>query len=345
MFDIMKKRTMRRICLPLVLGLLVALVVTSFVVVRFYWTTFTDSADNAVEQQERNVQLYLNLMAETARQFTKITENQEPGTPAFEDLLNAKLLSLIQRDESILGAAYILPDGHTLASQYVTGYPSLDALRQVPAIEAFIQSREEIQWIVRTEQLAEVYDKYPYDSAKGMVTLLTRVRVNDRESGYLFIDIDPRHIVNYFSSMNGAHIDAAILMEGSGFLQQSDSLFSDPSFARKVQQETQSISHLEGQRVYRLPFGSHTIVVAVSTGGVTSQIISFLVPMLLLFLLLSSASVLISRRLTRSLSDPLERLYRVMNEERLEPVLPSAPAKETRPDAASPPGDHTPSAE
>ncbi len=340
MFSVMKRRSLRRICLPLVLGLFVVLAVTSFVVVRFYWATFTDSTDNAVGQQERNVRLYMNLMAETARQFTKLTETQEENTPQYEDMLSARLLSLIQRDESILGAAYILSDGRALASQYVTGYPSMDSLRRVPSIADFISSGEEERWIVRTEQLAAVYDKHPYDAARGMLTYLARVRVNEEDRGYLLIDVNPQYIVEYFSDIGGASSEAAVYQEGNGFLLQPG-LFAEAGFTEMVMKESKPVSSLSGRRIYRMPFcGEHTIVVAISTDGVTGQIVSFLVPMALLFLLLAAVSILVSHMLTRSISEPLERLYTMMNDERLEPVIGERPEAGKDGEAAPPPSSH-----
>ena len=147
---------------------------------------------------------------------------------------------------------------------------------------------------------------------------LARILISEKNFGYLLIDINPQYITGYFSSAG----DAAIIKSDNVILKCTDGIFTDSNFITAVPYDSTRAKNYSGYRLYRLRFcEENSIMVAVSTEALAGQILSFAIPIAILFVFLISISVLISQRLTGSISRPLVRLYHIMNDEHLEPVI------------------------
>ena len=169
MFIRMKRRTRRQVALPLVLSLFLAYLVIITIVSHAFWSGFRDSVSQNIGQKQNNVQLFMNLMEETARQFSLGGE-----VPQQTDELSARLDSLALLNKNVLGVAFVRANGQVLTSSRTAGYPTADQLGAVPEIRSFLQTNESGLWLVRTNHLAAYYNNKLYDSTRGALTYLCR---------------------------------------------------------------------------------------------------------------------------------------------------------------------------
>lgn len=339
MFIRMKRRTRRQVALPLVLSLFLAYLVIITIVSHAFWSGFRDSVSQNIGQKQNNVQLFMNLMEETARQFSLGGE-----VPQQTDELSARLDSLALLNKNVLGVAFVRANGQVLTSSRTAGYPTADQLGAVPEIRSFLQTNESGLWLVRTNHLAAYYNNKLYDSTRGALTYLCRFDA----AGYLLIDIDPQYLYALFTLSNQTEPELeAVLIDAGGQALTSgsspDAARHLPAVQRALAKGDTSAADLRHRRLlYFVPLcAGSRMAVTVSFDGVLRQIAELLIPLTVLLAVFLLLSVYVTALLTRTISQPLEVLYHTMHNERLRDTIPQpdrTSAASGEPPACPPPG-------
>ena len=322
MFESMKKRNRRRIYTPILLSLvLFFFVITSITIHSFRNSLITNTLHN-VSQKRTNLNLFLDLMEETSKRFDLKEINT--ANSKNQDQVLEMLSNLSQINKNLLGSAFIYPDGEIILSPRTSGYPTAEEIKSVPEIQQFINSDKPSSWIIRTNYIAKYYGNKFYNKEYGVFTLVNKIKMADGEYGLLLIDIDPQTIYNIFTDNTHRELDIRVVLISSDL-----EILPNPG-------ETDTINHL-GQFIrdnystekYKLSFRhrklvfytpvseNYKIATLVSVDSLFLQLASILIPIMLELIILVALSLYISHQLTKTISDPLEKLYHTMNSEQL----------------------------
>ena len=322
MFESMKKRNRRRIYTPILLSLvLFFFVITSITIHSFRNSLITNTLHN-VSQKRTNLNLFLDLMEETSKRFDLKEINT--ANSKNQDQVLEMLSNLSQINKNLLGSAFIYPDGEIILSPRTSGYPTAEEIKSVPEIQQFINSDKPSSWIIRTNYIAKYYGNKFYNKEYGVFTLVNKIKMADGEYGLLLIDIDPQTIYNIFTDNTHRELDIRVVLISSDL-----EILPNPG-------ETDTINHL-GQFIrdnystekYKLSFRhrklvfytpvseNYKIATLVSVDSLFLQLASILIPIMLELIIFVALSFYISHLLTKTISDPLEKLYHTMNSEQL----------------------------
>ena len=90
-------------------------------------------------------------------------------------------------------------DGKIYTNTDVVNPPSLSSLNDNGHIADFIADKYARDYVsVRTDAVAEVFGNTPYDSERGIVTYCRKIYDGEKVVGYIFADLFPETIFNYF---------------------------------------------------------------------------------------------------------------------------------------------------
>lgn len=322
MFESMKKRNRRRIYTPILLSLVLFFFVITSITIHSFWNSLITNTLHNISQKRTNLNLFLDLMEETSKRFDLKEINT--ANSKNQDQVLEMLSNLSQINKNLLGSAFIYPDGEIILSPRTSGYPTAEEIKSVPEIQQFINSDKPSSWIIRTNYIAKYYGNKFYNKEYGVFTLVNKIKMADGEYGLLLIDIDPQTIYNIFTDNTHRELDIRVVLISSNL-----EILPNPG-------ETDTINHL-GQFIrdnystekYKLSFRhrklvfytpvseNYKIATLVSVDSLFLQLASILIPILLVLIIFVALSFYISHLLTKTISDPLEKLYHTMNSEQL----------------------------
>lgn len=209
MFKKLKRKILSLIVLTLTLSLIVVGLISYTAIKEIAYNNFIDLSINGVAQKVENVQIYLKLIEETSKQISKspyIIESLQQQN--FESTLASSLDGLKLSYSGILGVTLYDRFGASRASNNVTSYPALEQLRHNRSIDSFLSSSLSSFWSVRTGEIAEYYNNELYNKKYGIVTFITKIYGQDNDTlGYLFIDIDPSYVYDFFKNGSSVYIN------------------------------------------------------------------------------------------------------------------------------------------
>lgn len=307
-FLTLKRKTMFRIIMPILLGLFLVCITILTVVSRSYFRIYERNAKNHIATKENAVKLFLHLIEEASMQYSFDRTNP---------VLTLDLLR--QSNKNILAAAFLIDRNTYYVSSNVKGFPEYTDLISLPEVLYFPKKNDNSRWFIRNRQIAEYYDNKKYDKRSGMLTYLRK-----ESGGTLMLDIKPSSIFSILENQND--LRDATLQNGNIFL------CSDP--ARTITSEEQECieSLISGggtntdlrrknSRIYRISVADSIIATTeISYDYVWDQILLLVIILLPIFILFSILTFLIASILTNTIIHPLEFLRKKMEHEKLSSV-------------------------
>mgnify|MGYP007005626587 CR=1 FL=1 len=327
MFDKMKIRNRRQITMPILLSLFLAFTAIALITANSFWNTFLDNTSHSISQKKINLQLFMNLVEETSRQFSGIdTIAGETVSLENEDHVRNLLNNLTQINNIFLGAAFFYPDGRIITSSRTSAYPTLKQLKTVDEIKQFINSDQTESWTVRSDYIAKYYNNKFYNNLYGIVTYISKIKLIDNRSGYLLLDIDPQTLYRIFTDNNRQDLDIHAALINNRL-----EMLPNPQDAKTTESMDDTIRNKYGtSKDYALSLTNRQLIfytsvcednklaVLISFDSVIQQFAGLLIPLFIVFILLSVISIYIALLLTKTISTPLEALYHTMNNEMLD---------------------------
>ncbi len=314
-FKKVKRRTFRQVFLPMFFSLLLALTLISIVVSQTFYNTFLQNSENLLLQKQKTIRLFLELIEETSMQFPETTEG-------FEEI-TLNLDAVAQTNQNILGTAYISPSGTLYTASRTSGYPSVEDLRQVDEIRTFMESTKSSCWLVRNSVIPAFYNNHRYSAENGVLTYIKK-----QNSGYLLIDIAPESLYSILELPRNSNIKNPAVLYKEKLILKPDYSDSEIESYRADLTATDSkvasvkIKH-ENSRLLCTEI-SNDIFVALdySYDYVIADVLKAVLPMTVVILCFMAFAVVSSLLLTRTIANPLEKLYLKIQKEKNDSTIP-----------------------
>ncbi len=322
MFESMKKRNRRRIYTPILLSLVLSFSVIASITIHSFWNSLITNTLHNISQKSTNLNLFLDLMEETSKRFDLKDINTADSNN--HDQVSEMLSNLSQINKNLLGAAFIYPDGEIILSPRTSGYPTAEEIKSIPEIQQFLKSDKSSSWIIRTNYIAKYYGNKFYNKEYGVFTLVNKIKMADGGYGLLLIDIDPQTIYNIFTDNTHRELDIRVVLISSGLEilpnpGETDTIDLLGQFIRdNYSPEKYKLSFRHRKLIFYTPVSeNYKIATLVSVDILFLQLAGILIPLLLVLIIFVALSFYISHLLTKTISDPLEKLYHTMNSEQL----------------------------
>jgi hypothetical protein len=318
----MKKRNRRRIYTPILLSLVLSFSVIASITIHSFWNSLITNTLHNISQKSTNLNLFLDLMEETSKRFDLKDINTADSNN--HDQVSEMLSNLSQINKNLLGAAFIYPDGEIILSPRTSGYPTAEEIKSIPEIQQFLKSDKSSSWIIRTNYIAKYYGNKFYNKEYGVFTLVNKIKMADGGYGLLLIDIDPQTIYNIFTDNTHRELDIRVVLISSGLEilpnpGETDTIDLLGQFIRdNYSPEKYKLSFRHRKLIFYTPVSeNYKIATLVSVDILFLQLAGILIPLLLVLIIFVALSFYISHLLTKTISDPLEKLYHTMNSEQL----------------------------
>jgi hypothetical protein len=322
LFESMKKRNRRRIYTPILLSLVLSFSVIASITIHSFWNSLITNTLHNISQKSTNLNLFLDLMEETSKRFDLKDINTADSNN--HDQVSEMLSNLSQINKNLLGAAFIYPDGEIILSPRTSGYPTAEEIKSIPEIQQFLKSDKSSSWIIRTNYIAKYYGNKFYNKEYGVFTLVNKIKMADGGYGLLLIDIDPQTIYNIFTDNTHRELDIRVVLISSGLEilpnpGETDTIDLLGQFIRdNYSPEKYKLSFRHRKLIFYTPVSeNYKIATLVSVDILFLQLAGILIPLLLVLIIFVALSFYISHLLTKTISDPLEKLYHTMNSEQL----------------------------
>ena len=298
---------------------------------RNIFANYVQLATQYANQQNRNADLYLSLIEETA----KLLSGDEDiiralQNPRFDSALIsravAKLSGIQTGSVTLTGITMYGLNEVCYASESIglapNNPPTLKQLMADPLFREFAGSEQRILWWVRYQKAIR-FPVYNSNIHGGLITLVLKIYdPNNKPVGFLLVDTKVNSFFLFFKDKEDS--DGAFLIGGAHEVVAASYNQGLPPKAtedlQKMRARTQaSDSYLAANRgvlylSYQIPHSASSIVKVVSLNQVRFGLWGFLCLLILLNAGLISLIVIFSRTLSQSISRPLAALFQKMQQ-------------------------------
>lgn len=328
-------RLERRIRMMLILIVSFSLILSSLLLYlalrRNIFANYVQLATQYANQQDRNADLYLSLIEETA----KLLSGDEDiihalQNPRFDSVLIsravAKLSGIQTASVALTGITMYGLNGVCYASESIglapNNPPTLKQLMADPLFREFAGSGRRILWWVRYQKTIK-FPVYNSNIHGGLITLVLKIYdPNNQPVGYLLVDTKVNSFFLFFKDQEGR--SGAYLIGGA---HEVLAAAFNQGLPRKAAEDLRKMrgrapasgSYLAADRgvlylTYRIPHSASSIVKVVSLSRVRLGLWGFLCILILLNAGLIVLIVITGRTLSRSISRPLAALFQKMQQ-------------------------------
>lgn len=117
-------------------------------------------------------------------------------------------------------------DGKIYTSSGVYNPPTIEELKENQSIFEFFADSEAVDYVsLRVSEIARAYGNTPYDESAGIISCCRKIyAANGETAGYIFSDIFPKNLFEYFAFSDDARLNDGVAMlsfDGGAFLSQS----------------------------------------------------------------------------------------------------------------------------
>lgn len=289
------------------------------VVYKHYKTLITQHIDQA----NKNVQLYMNLIEETAEYFSS-----DPVLVAclnkqkFDNRVISILDGLRSTNLNILGVSLYTSAGINYTSSNVANIPSLQWIIENELSPLFIsETNQQSIWIIRYGNLHDFYHTY-YNKQNGLLSYICKANNSQKEPvGFLIIDTNINTLYNFYKNGENSFfhlINYYIVTNGGSVLTTFEKADADLKYATKFHagDSPQVILQADNYVILSSPIPScdATIVLHFSLDKINHQFFQLRIILTLLFILFTVISIILARSLAYSISSPLDILYYKMED-------------------------------
>lgn len=203
-------------------SLLVTIIITLSVIMvsDIVSANYIDMAEQKLERSISRSKNYVDSVLLTAGNIASdaslVSELVSPRGMTFTSMLNNSCNYATKTDAITVYAA----DGRILSSSGISDIPTLDILDTDPYIHDFFTDARSEYISMRTDAIAGIYGNAPYDTAAGMITCCKKIYNGDEVVGYVFSDIFPSNVYEYFDWSAEEYFAESIpfINRGDGYL-------------------------------------------------------------------------------------------------------------------------------
>lgn len=218
----MFKRLNRRIYLNIIIisGLLLLLIIliSMVMITNMVYQTFYSMAEEKMERNISNSELYVNSALISTYNLTQDQELIEELAGEAGYSLTKKLDNLCNYSLKIDAATAYSISGKTYLSSKAKLVPSLEELKAVPEIKSFFESEAKNYVSIRKKATTKVNNYPEYPDENGIITCCYKVYQEGEVVGYIFADILPLNLYQYFDSQTDYFKNIAFIASEDGYL-------------------------------------------------------------------------------------------------------------------------------
>jgi hypothetical protein len=163
------------------------------------YKNYLSMAEQKMDRNMNNCELYVSSALTSTFNLTQDQELIEELSSPTGNSLTKKLDNLCNYSLKIDGATAYSLNGRIYTSSKVTNVPILEKLREDVGIHNFLESDEKSFISVRNKQIALIYNNTVYPEEYGIITCCYKVYKNQNLVGYIFADIIPANLYQYFN--------------------------------------------------------------------------------------------------------------------------------------------------
>ncbi|HHX79943.1 MAG TPA: hypothetical protein GX692_02645 [Acholeplasmataceae bacterium] len=218
----MFKRLNRNIYLSIIIisGLLLLLIIliSMVMITNMVYQTFYSMAEEKMERNISNSELYVNSALISTYNLTQDQELITELASEAGNSLTKKLDNLCNYSLKIDAATAYSSSGKTYLSSQAKLVPSLEELRTVPEIKAFLDSSAKSYISIRQKAITKINNYPNYPDEYGIITCCYKVFKEGEVVGYIFSDILPVNLYQYFESQDAYFKNIAFIASEEGYL-------------------------------------------------------------------------------------------------------------------------------
>ena len=276
------------------------------------------------EQSNKNTRLYMNLMEETTNYFASDPVLMEAiKKEEFDSRILSILDGLRSTNLNILGVSLYTDSGAVYTSSNVTNAPNLSWLIENEIPSGFPKDTEQQSvWTIRYRYLDKSYYINYYPRKKGLFSYIHKIADSTGEfTGYLVVDTNISTLSNFYRSSLSEYFElyeSYILTENGSILAEQ---MPPESELRELNNRSddkgiQILGHGRDELIVSsdIPSANGDVIIHLALNKLNGRLIRLVILLAILSALLALLSVRISRMLAKSITHPLNHLYRKMKD-------------------------------
>ena len=219
----------------------------------------------------------------------------------------------------ILGVT-LYTEHHIYTTSSITSPPSFAEMMTNLEFSTFVESEATHYLSIRTSHIARVYNNIRYNPEYGMISHVVKIKNDQSKIGFLFVDINPQYIyrnfLSYSNYMDYSNTETFIITQKGSYLKSSYNSPDKISYLDDA--EFNAITHSNDRKylIIHTPFiQEHTsIVTAIPLKPYYNRLLNIGLILIITLLILFICTLLIGKKLTNSIINPLIKLHRKMEE-------------------------------
>ena len=222
----MFRKLYRNIYLPIMLIAVALILIIDILSITVLTQTLKD-AYNGMDRKRvaralDSCELYVSSVASSAYNLSLDNELiSELASPSGRPLVS-KLDNTCNYSLKINAVCAYSANGAVYTSSQVAGVPTLEQLKQVDEIRAFIDGDEGAAVSLRCECIADIYNNAPYPDEMGVITCCRKVYDGGEVIGWIFADILPSNLYGIIFSNGKFENAVAFISSGKEFFEYGD---------------------------------------------------------------------------------------------------------------------------
>lgn len=290
---------------------------------KIIYDNFIQLSVQCINQQNKNVLLYMKLIEETSKQISKSPQVIEAlqSTNYSQDmgqfLEEMQSLNSSIKDISVYGV-----HGNIYKSTETYSLKDSDSLSSNKDIVKFMKSDLSSYWLLRKENSIVTFSYKRFDKSNGVITFMTKILDSKKNlQGYMLMDLDAGSIYGFFNSDNSFSSYANVYITSTNnslILSKYDKSGNQPLLKSVEQLKSPENEHdISPDNKYilvsnSLPNSNIRLVVARSMESMFRKLNMLLAIMISILILFVFAAAVTGIRLSKNISSPLYRLYTKM---------------------------------
>ena len=289
---------------------------------------FLELSVQYASQQDQKANLYLNLIAETAKLLSNDQDVIEVlQNPRFDSALvnrtTNKLSGIQTSNVTLTGITIYGLNGVCYRSEAIglapNNPPALEELKAVPLFQNFVASGESLLWWVRSQRTMEL-PIYNANILDGLMTLALKIYNHDRELiGYLLADLRITPFLHFFKDQREKSEVYVLTATGEPIKGTTneipDHLFQDIKKLAPPANYYIAKDKLNLCIPFAIPYSSEQIIKVISLTNLYLRLSGFLLLLFCVDTLLILSGVKLSGLLAQSVAQPLGALLKKMQKQ------------------------------
>ena len=194
-------------------AILVVLIITAAATILpgLFFNAYKSQATNKLDRSFYAARVYVDSVMSTVDNLAANTQVIDAVTSGSANGITTLLDDARTYGNYINAVTLYGASGKVYANSDVVNPPTLSRLKQDAHIADFIADDNATDYVsVRTDAVAEAFGNTPYDSERGIVSYCRKIYDNNAVVGYIFADLFPETIFDYFDFGADSHLGGSI---------------------------------------------------------------------------------------------------------------------------------------